>query len=146
MEDRRRFLRHPIEIPLSYKILKDERRNISQTKNLSDFGISFLTDKPVSEGQILEIHIYTPRQNLFAKSIVKWQQYSAKDKKYQIGVMFLDKQAGFRARMVEQICQIDLYRQRKMAEEAREIPYNEAAMEWIDLHAKNFAEGLIEEI
>jgi len=146
MEERRRFLRHPIEIPLTYKILKDERRNISQTTNLSDFGISFTVDEPIPEGQILEIHIYSPRQNLFAKSIVKWQQYLEKERKYQVGVMFLDKQEGFRARMVEQICQIDLYRQRRMAEEAREIPYNEAAMEWINLHAKNFAEGLMEEI
>ncbi|MBN1348338.1 PilZ domain-containing protein [candidate division KSB1 bacterium] len=142
MEERRQFVRHPIEIPLTYKVLKNERRNISQTTNLSDFGISFLSDEPIPEGQILEIHIYSPRQHLYAKSIVKWKHYLKNEGKFQVGVMFISKQAAFRARMLEQAFRIDLYRQRKMAEEAREIPYSEAALEWIDLHAKEFAEGL----
>lgn len=142
MDERRRFVRHPIEIPLTFKVLKDEHRNRSQTTDLSDFGISFLSDQPIPEGQIIELHIYSSRQNLYAKSIVKWQHYSTMDTKFRIGVMFLSKRAGFRARMFEQTCHIDLYRRRKMLEESREIPYNEAAMEWINLHAQEFAEGV----
>lgn len=144
MEDRRRFVRHPLEIPLTYKILDKNRFSLTQTTDLSDFGISFLTDEPLPEGQLIEISIRSPRESLLAKSVVKWQNYSLNEGKYRVGVMFVSRQEGFRARMVEQICHIDLYRQRKMREEKREIPYNEAAFEWITLNGKKFAEGLVE--
>ena len=144
MEERRQFVRHPIEIPLSYKILQKDKLNLTQTTNLSDFGISFLSEEALPEGQLIEISIFSPRNNLQAKSIVKWQKYSSPEGKYRVGVMFINRQEGFRARMIEQICHIDVYRQRKMQEEKREIPYNEAAFEWITMNGKKFAEGLVE--
>jgi len=144
MEERRRFVRHPIEIPLTYKVLNNDRFNLSQTKNLSDFGISFLSNDPLPIGQVIEINITSPRVHLLAKSVVKWQKYSTEECKYRVGVMFINRQEGFRARMVEQMCHIDLYRRRKMQEENRDIPYNEAAFEWITLNGKKFAEGLVE--
>lgn len=144
MEERRRFVRHPLEIPLTYKILDIDGCNLTQTTDLSDFGISFLSEEPFPEGQLLEISIYSPRQHLQAKSVVKWQNYSLQEGKYQVGVMFINRQEGFRARMVEQICHIDIYRQRRMKEENRDIPYNEAAFDWITKNGKKFAEGRIE--
>lgn len=144
MEERRQFVRHPIEIPLSYKVLQKDKLNLTQTTNLSDFGISFLSDEPLVEGQLIEISIFSPRNHLQAKSIVKWQKYSTVEGKYRVGVMFISRQEGFRARMIEQICHIDVYRKRKMQEEQRDIPYNEAAFEWITMNGKKFAEGLVE--
>lgn len=144
MEERRRFVRHPLEFPLTYKVLDQTSFTISQTTDMSDFGISFLADEPLTEGQLLELDIHSPKKLFHAKSIVKWQNYSSTENKYRIGVMFVNRQEGFHARMLEQICQIDLYHRYKMQTEKREIPYNEVAFEWINLYGKSFAEGVFE--
>jgi hypothetical protein len=144
MEERRRFVRHPIGIPLTFKVLDNDRYSLSQTTDLSDFGISFLTDEKISDGQVIEIHLNSTKTHLHAKAIVRWQIFSKEENKYRVGVMFIDRQDGFRAKMIEQICHIDMYRSRKMHEEKREIPYNEAAFEWINHYGKSFSEGNIE--
>jgi hypothetical protein len=49
-------------------------------------------------------------------------------------------EAAFRARMQDQCCLIEQYRLRAMKDEGRDLSRDEAALEWIELHAERFSQ------
>jgi hypothetical protein len=53
-------------------------------------------------------------------------------------VTFLDAEVAFLARMVEQVCHIEDYRQSVSRIEGRQLSAEEAATEWIDRYARDF--------
>jgi hypothetical protein len=55
-----------------------------------------------------------------------------------VGVQFLDAQAAFRSRMVQQICSIENYRKHVRREEGRTLSTQDAAAEWIAKFAGRF--------
>jgi hypothetical protein len=57
---------------------------------------------------------------------------------YELGVEFLDQDDAFRARMVEQICHIETYREQVQQTEHRELSPEQAAHEWISKFAEAF--------
>ena len=61
--------------------------------------------------------------------------------RFCIGVNFLDASDAFRARMVEQVCSIERYRQEVEEREGRVLTAPEAAAEWIARYAGRFPEA-----
>ncbi|GAB4348462.1 MAG: hypothetical protein Kow006_09180 [Gammaproteobacteria bacterium] len=59
---------------------------------------------------------------------------------YEVGVQFRDAGTDFAVRMVEQACQIELYKERVLREEGRLLSGEEAAREWIGRYAERFPE------
>ena len=57
---------------------------------------------------------------------------------YELGVEFLDQDDAFRARMVEQICHIETYREQVQQTEHRDLSPEQAAHEWISKFAEEF--------
>ena len=138
INERRHFIRHPLEIPISYSIDISSESKICKTMNLSDFGISFLADQPLTENQTIVLELATHQHEFKIKAVVKWYQYSKADGKYWIGVRFLNQQEELRAQMVEQMCYIDAYRLRRIKQDKRPISYNEAAIEWLRFDSDNY--------
>lgn len=52
-----------------------------------------------------------------------------------------EAQDAFRARMQDQCCLIERYRLGIMKNEGRDLSRDEAALEWIQLHAESFSRG-----
>lgn len=136
--ERRHFIRHPLEIPISYSIDISSEAKICRTIDLSDFGISFLADQPLAGNQVIVLELAAHQHEFKIKAVVKWSQYSKTDGKYWIGVMFLNQQEKLRAQMVEQMCYIDAYRLRQIKREKRSVSYNEAAIEWLRFDSDNY--------
>jgi hypothetical protein len=65
---------------------------------------------------------------------------------YRVGVEFLDADDEFRARMVEQVCHIETYRQQVRESERRDISAEEAALEWIVKFAERFTQTDSEDV
>ena len=57
---------------------------------------------------------------------------------FEIGIEFLNKDDMFSARMVEQVCHIEEYKQEVLLKEGRNLSSEEAALEWIKKYAKDF--------
>lgn len=57
---------------------------------------------------------------------------------FEIGVCFVDEQEAFQSRMVEQVCQIQHYKNALEADLGREVSAEEAAQEWIGRFAADF--------
>jgi hypothetical protein len=85
------------------------------------------------------VHICIPYvQPAFeADARVAWCEPSEIDG-YELGVTFLDAEVAFLARMVEQVCHIEDYRQSVGRIEGRQLTAEEAATEWIERYAGEF--------
>jgi len=132
----RRFIRHPADIPIV--ISRSDRPSYArlQSRNVSHGGLAFASDMDVEPGATVELHIPVVRPSFHTTARVVW--CSERPAGYEIGVEFLDADDAFRARMVEQVCHIETYKNEIYRAEGRILSSEEAAMEWISRYAGDF--------
>jgi hypothetical protein len=137
----RAFIRHPSEIPLEYRVNETPPvYNMNTVNNVSKGGLSFQSDTYIEPQQWLHIFIPVDEHYFEADAQVRWCRPCANDdthKTYDIGVSFCDDQQAFSARMVEQVCHIEKYKQ-KALKEGRSLTSDQAAAEWIEKYADSF--------
>lgn len=134
----RAYIRHPTDIPL-------EVSPASQTvcagaiRNLSRGGLSFSCAVPYSPGQDVDLVIRCCPNPLEVRGQVVWCE--PKDGSFEVGIAFYSPGDAYQVRMVEQICQIEQYRRDMLAREERDLSIDQAAREWIERYAHQFAQG-----
>lgn len=136
---RRAFIRHTVGVPLEVRAVTDSAPRAEQSVNVSEGGLSFVTDHDLPLGSTIEVRIPEVDPPFEAHARVAWR--SAEDGRYCVGVQFLDAADAFRARMVEQVCSIERYRQEVKAREGRALTSQEAAAEWIGKYAGRFPDA-----
>jgi len=70
------------------------------------------------------------------KGVVAWCRKQADD--YLTGIAFLDAESLFRARMVEQVCQIERYRQQCEQQAGHSLAVEDVARQWVERYAADF--------
>ncbi len=132
----REFIRHPSDIPITYKLEDIAKPQMERLKNLSVGGLCFQAATEVRPDQGISISFPIINPTLTVKGIVAW--CAEGDGACDIGVKFLDRAIEFRVRMVEQICHIEHYRKEVLRKEGRSLSAAEAAHEWIEQRAHTF--------
>jgi hypothetical protein len=135
----RQFIRHPIHVPIEISAEASDARAVAQTNDVSLGGLAVRSNVAVVPGARVEIRIGYVQPAFEAHARVAWCQPHA-DEGYELGVTFLDAEVAFLARMVEQICHIEDYRQSVHRLEGRQLSSEEAAGEWIERYAEHFPE------
>lgn len=133
---RRSIIRHPADIPVDIAVGGVNRRVAPRTKDVSVGGVACLGRQPLRVGATVVLSIPLVRPPFRAAGVVVWCQRQRTA--YEIGIRFADAADLFAARMVEQMWQIEHYRQRVRREEGRVLDAEAAAREWIDRHAASF--------
>lgn len=133
----RQFIRHPIDFPVEIGLHDGAAASSLHTSDISEGGLALHSEVYVSQGVHVQIRIAHVQPPFEAQARVAWCQRAALDG-YDVGVTFLDAEAAFRARMVEQVCHIEDYRRSVGREEGRVLSAEEAAEEWISRHAAQF--------
>ncbi len=136
METRRRYIRHPTDIPIEYHFEQIFTDSTEPLRDISEAGLSFRSSNPVASGVQIEVKIPFVRPPFAATGSVVWCKQMGHH--YDVGVKFGDGESRFRLRMVEQICQIEHYRMKIRRQEHRELSGEEAAREWINRYASRF--------
>lgn len=131
----RSFIRHPSDIPVDIQ-RSDSGNGADHLNNVSYGGLSLSSNIPLDAGTIIKLSISFVQPVFEAMSRVKWCKKEADH--YDIGIEFLNKGDVFRARMVEQLCYIEHYKNEVCAKEHRCLTSQEAAMEWITKFAVDF--------
>lgn len=131
----RTFIRHPTSIPIQIFASGDSNARV-RVRNLSAGGLCFTTNTPVQLGTRVEFDIPITTPGYRGSGIIVWQREQAPGV-YEVGIRFTSDDEFFRTRMVEQVCQIEDYRQR-LALKGRNLTSEEAAMEWIARYSENF--------
>ena len=132
----REFIRHPTDIPIKYRIQDSNKIGINNLRNISLGGLCFRLSVPLVEGMQLILSIPIIKPAFRAKGIVAWCNKT--EDGFDVGVNFFDSDTEYRARMVEQICQIEHYRKDIQHREGRIISAEKAAEEWIERYASEF--------
>lgn len=131
----RTYIRHPTSIPIQVCAGGDEESRV-RVRNLSAGGLCFITDKPVKVGTLVEFDIPVTKPDYHGRGVIVWRREQS-SKSYEVGVRFTSDDEFFRTRMVEQVCQIEDYRQR-LALKGRQLSSEEAALEWIERYSASF--------
>jgi len=135
-KDRRKYIRHPSDIPIKYTLTGVVAGQKQPLNNISVGGISFQADRHIEKGTTISIQIDLIRPSFKGKTIVVWCQ--KKSDHYDLGVRFIDHNTGLRAYIVEQVCHIEQYKREVLEKEGRKLSGEEAAVEWINKYSKDF--------
>lgn len=139
MSPERRFIRHTLDVPLEVQQDGVGPPATQQGVNVSSGGLAFLFDACPVNGDIVRIRIPTVTPPFEARARVVWCR--PEDDRFLVGVEFLDAADAFRARMVEQVCAVEQYREKVLEEEGRRLTSQQAAEEWIGRYAGRFPSG-----
>ena len=134
MPNAHKYIRHPTEIPVEICSLSPTHNHI-QTQPHDGVGISFICAYPWQRGMFIKIRL--PMVKPTFEAIVEIVWIRKRQSYYEVGVTFLNEEDAFQGRMCEQMCRIEIYRQ-KQAGEGRKLSIDEAAMEWITHYAEQF--------
>ena len=137
--EKRKFFRHPIKVPIQLTRVEDKTAVNSRAEDLSQGGLSFLWPESIPEGTHLQLSI--PFEKLLFKmnAHVTHSQADADTGLFKTGVCFEDSVSAFRAKLAEEIIQIRQYREKMSLLRGHPLSEEEAARTWIDRHAENFA-------
>jgi hypothetical protein len=133
---KREFLRHTADVPLEVELVGGAGLAAEQSVNVSRGGLAFLAAACPSIGDELQLRIPTVEPAFEARARVVWCR--PEDERFLVGVQFLDAEAAFRSRMVQQVCSIEKYRRDVEKEEGRKLTPEAAASEWIAKFARRF--------
>lgn len=136
MSNNRKYIRHPAEIPIEFATADLDGKAQGQAHNVSLGGLAFDSQWCPREGELLDIRIPTVEPEFSAPGRVAWCRRRAEG--FEVGVQFVDASDAFRARMVEQVCHIENYRNEVREREGRDLNGDAAAQEWIRKYAADF--------
>ena len=91
---------------------------------------------PYRPGSCLQLSIGSHEVRLVTSALVTRCALNEYD--YSFELAFFDPQQAFQIRMIEQLCQIQHYREQIQREEGRRLDRNQAAAEWISRFAEDF--------
>lgn len=132
----RNYIRHPSDIPIDFQPEELTEAHSDHLKNISQGGLAFQSSTSLAPGSIIRVKIPLVTPVFQAVGRVMWCHASGDQ--FEIGIEFLDHDDVFHARMVEQLCHIEHYRQQILEQEGRQLTSEQAAAEWIQRFAPDF--------
>ena len=132
----REYIRHPTDIPIEISIDTTVNAVYERMRDISNGGLQISSRVPWPTDAVISLRIPCVTPAFQSRGKVVWCRASAQG--YDIGIAFLDREALFQLRMIEQICHIEQYKQEVLKTEGRQLDGSQAAMEWIDKHATDF--------
>ncbi|MBN1494026.1 MAG: PilZ domain-containing protein [Candidatus Omnitrophica bacterium] len=138
-KEKRKFIRHPICVPLEFHRIHDHRRkHKAETVNLSFGGLLFLSRSRIVSGT--EINVSLPfRDKIFhVHGCVVRCDKEVSSKLYSVGIEFLKVTDAFKVKLVEQLHLIEEYRSLRSLQLNREVSLKEASKEWITKYSEQF--------
>ncbi|MBB4864472.1 asparagine synthetase B (glutamine-hydrolyzing) [Pseudomonas nitritireducens] len=132
----RQFLRHPCDFPVELVIRKQTFLPRQRLHNISLGGVACNSPRGFRRGTSIELRIPLLGDSARYPGIIAWSRKLASD--YRVGIAFIDEDTLFRARMVEQVCQIEQYRRQQEQASGTSLPFEQLALEWIAQNAADF--------
>lgn len=144
ISERRRFIRHPLCFPLTYKVLdkaaekaeKSEKK--SSSINISMGGILFASRKPVKVGSIIMLKMPFQDKVFNIRAKVAHCDKNEETKLYNIGAAFHRMSAAYKVKLIEQLYLISEFRDLRSIQLGRDITLERASREWIKRYSDRF--------
>lgn len=137
--EKRRFFRHPVNVPIQLKMEKTQDAYVSESKDISLGGLSFVWPSKLSKGSLLTLSIPVKEKVFDVKARVAYSKGYRKTNQFHTGVMFLNSPDAFKAKLAEEVLQIIEYQKSVSRELGYELSEEDAAKKWISQYASKFA-------
>ena len=152
LSERRRFIRHPLCFPLTYKVVeapssennkkvsvkKETYEKPASTINISMGGLLFAAKKPVKTGSGIIIKMPFQDKVFNVRAKVAHCDKNEETKLYNIGAIFQRLSASYKVKLVEQLYLISEFRDLKCIELGKDVSLEKASKEWIERYSARF--------
>lgn len=144
VSERRKFIRHPLCFPLSYKVVEKPqpagaKDKNSKTINISMGGLLFAAKRLVSMGSTIVVKMPFEDKIFNVKARVVHCKKNPENKLYSVGVKFYRINDAFKVKLIEQIYLISEYRDLISMQRGKEVSLEQASMEWIKRYSDRFS-------
>ncbi len=136
-EEKRRFLRHPLNIPVEVLTAKDKPAKMSTSTDLSQGGMSFYWHWKLPVGVPIDLTVPVKDQQYHVKSLVSYSEEDPGNWRFLTGVSFTEYPPEFQARLAEEFLEILEYREKLSRERNYQVYENDAAEEWLKKNISN---------
>ncbi len=140
---KRRFIRHPMCFPLSFRRIKSPLRQDSEeaikTKNIGRGGLLFSAKEKVCPASLIQIKIPFQSKLFKVKAEVVHCNKNINTGLYDIGVNFIRPKEAFKVKLIEQMYLISEYRDLRSMQLGKEISLQDASREWIKKYSEKFS-------
>lgn len=140
VKERRQHLRHPIRVPIKVQLGKKNITLKSQTGDLSEGGLQFITAEEISKGSLIDVTIPVGDRVFRLYGWVVWTSPDPKSGLFKTGVSFDQPVMAFRAKLAEEVTRIRQFREETERKMGHPVSDEEAAKIWIDKYAQKFGE------
>jgi hypothetical protein len=141
----RQYTRHPADVPIHISI-DPNGQGVSLSLNIdgdivdvSQGGIACEVATAIDVGSQVYVDISSVLPKYHGIGNVVWCK--PKNNLFEVGVCFVDQEEAFRSRMVQQVCQIEMYKKMIYEREGRLLDGDEAAQEWVEKYAADFPQN-----
>jgi len=124
----RRFIRHPTDVRIETTLLQDGQVYVGDAHDIGLGGLRITLPLCPKMGSDITIKVLYVEPPFEARGQVVW--CSPRDDRYDVGIELTSWQEDGWSRVVEQICEIERYRQQLQAQNAHELSIEEAAKQW----------------
>ena len=144
--ERRHFIRHPACIPVTCRKVGHIDEPSGILRDISHGGLQFSSRELFAPGDVVKLEFPSLHHEERIRGEILWTCDAPDDPAlpHDNGMRFLHDDMHYRARLVEQICHIEAYRNAQEAQ-GRIIGHEEAAEEWIARCAARFSDQLGDE-
>ena len=136
--EKRQFYRHPVNVPIQLKMEKTRDSYVSESKDISLGGLSFVWPSKLSKGLLLTLAIPVKEKVFDIKARVAYSKGYKKSNQFRTGVAFISPPDAFKARLAEEVLQIIEYQKSISRELGYDLSEEEAAKKWVSRYAEKF--------
>lgn len=141
-EDKRHYFRHSIHFPIRLQpVHSSGGQPLAKTQctDFSEAGLSFIWTHPLTVGTLLNLSIPVKNRVFKLNAHVAYASTTSKPDLFHIGVSFQDTTSAFKAKIAEELLEIQKYQKNMARDAGHEISEQEAAEKWIEKFAAHFA-------
>jgi len=137
---KRCFIRHPVTMTVQCRMEGHVDVDVHAMRDISFGGMSFVSADSYAPGDLIEMEFPVQAvQNRITGEIIWSSLLSLKPViQFANGIKFLNRQVLFIARIIEQMCCIEKYREAQSLQYSRTLSGDQAAREWIRMCASRF--------
>ena len=137
--EKRKFIRHPVCIPLEFTRVKvGQKKHRAETINLSLGGLLFLSRSKIATGVEVDVSLPFKDKVFHIRGGVVRCEKEGHSTLYSVGIEFLRVSDAFKVKLVEQLHLIEEYRCLRSIQLNREVSLKDASQEWIKKYSEQF--------
>ena len=129
------FIQHPDAVQTRLCVTSDHATLGMDLVAHGHGGVCVPSTLGYQPGTPLQVRVSLEGRELRYHGLVMWRR--SRRQAFELGLGFATDDAAFRARMIEQLCHIEAYRQRALAA-GRALEFERAAEEWIARYSEEF--------